>query len=138
MKVVILAGGLGTRISEESQFKPKPMIEIGGMPILWWPVGRKNPSDTSGRWMERTTARHFLPETTGRKISAGKTWTQNSTPALRPTEDWLISDGIRRIWKRIPSQKAGIEKSRLRWRKKPFWIKSSRESTIPSRTITTS
>ncbi|WP_281386302.1 sugar phosphate nucleotidyltransferase [Megasphaera hominis] len=35
MKVILLAGGLGTRISEESQFKPKPMIEIGGMPILW-------------------------------------------------------------------------------------------------------
>lgn len=35
MKAVILAGGLGTRISEESQFKPKPMIEIGEMPILW-------------------------------------------------------------------------------------------------------
>jgi glucose-1-phosphate cytidylyltransferase len=35
MKVVILAGGLGTRISEESAYKPKPMIEIGGMPILW-------------------------------------------------------------------------------------------------------
>lgn len=35
MKVAILAGGFGTRISEESQFKPKPMIEIGGMPILW-------------------------------------------------------------------------------------------------------
>jgi glucose-1-phosphate cytidylyltransferase len=35
MKVVILAGGLGTRISEESDFKPKPMIEIGGKPILW-------------------------------------------------------------------------------------------------------
>lgn len=35
MKVVLLAGGLGTRISEESQFKPKPMIEIGGQPILW-------------------------------------------------------------------------------------------------------
>ena len=35
MKVVILAGGLGTRISEESRFKPKPMIEIGGKPILW-------------------------------------------------------------------------------------------------------
>lgn len=35
MQVVILAGGLGTRISEESQFKPKPMIEVGGMPILW-------------------------------------------------------------------------------------------------------
>lgn len=35
MKVVILAGGLGTRIGEESRFKPKPMIELGGMPILW-------------------------------------------------------------------------------------------------------
>lgn len=35
MKVVILAGGYGTRISEESQYKPKPMLEIGGMPILW-------------------------------------------------------------------------------------------------------
>lgn len=35
MKVVIWAGGLGTRISEESYLKPKPMIEIGGMPILW-------------------------------------------------------------------------------------------------------
>lgn len=35
MKVVILAGGYGTRISEESKFKPKPMIEIGGKPILW-------------------------------------------------------------------------------------------------------
>ena len=35
MKVIILAGGFGTRISEESQFKPKPMVELGGMPILW-------------------------------------------------------------------------------------------------------
>lgn len=35
MKAVILAGGLGTRISEESSLRPKPMIEIGGMPILW-------------------------------------------------------------------------------------------------------
>lgn len=35
MKVVLLAGGFGTRISEESKYKPKPMVEIGGMPILW-------------------------------------------------------------------------------------------------------
>lgn len=35
MKAVILAGGLGTRISEETYLKPKPMIEIGGMPIIW-------------------------------------------------------------------------------------------------------
>ena len=35
MKAVILAGGMGTRISEESHLRPKPMIEIGGRPILW-------------------------------------------------------------------------------------------------------
>lgn len=35
MKALILAGGLGTRISEETHLKPKPMIEIGGKPILW-------------------------------------------------------------------------------------------------------
>ena len=35
MKVVILAGGFGTRISEESVYKPKPLIDIGGFPILW-------------------------------------------------------------------------------------------------------
>lgn len=35
MKAVILAGGLGTRISEETAIRPKPMVEIGGKPILW-------------------------------------------------------------------------------------------------------
>jgi len=35
MKVVLLAGGLGSRITEESQYRPKPMVELGGMPILW-------------------------------------------------------------------------------------------------------
>jgi glucose-1-phosphate cytidylyltransferase len=35
MKLVILAGGMGTRISEESHLKPKPMIEIGGLPLIW-------------------------------------------------------------------------------------------------------
>ena len=35
MKVLLLAGGLGTRISEETHLKPKPMVEIGGKPILW-------------------------------------------------------------------------------------------------------
>ena len=35
MKVAILAGGLGTRLSEETTVKPKPMVEIGGRPIIW-------------------------------------------------------------------------------------------------------
>ena len=35
MKVVVLAGGLGTRLSEETEARPKPMVEIGGRPILW-------------------------------------------------------------------------------------------------------
>ncbi len=35
MKVVILAGGLGTRLIERTEIKPKPMVEIGGMPIIW-------------------------------------------------------------------------------------------------------
>ena len=35
MKTVILAGGLGSRMREETEFKPKPMVEIGGKPILW-------------------------------------------------------------------------------------------------------
>ncbi len=35
MKVVIVAGGLGTRLAEETEVKPKPMVEIGGQPILW-------------------------------------------------------------------------------------------------------
>ena len=35
MKAVILAGGFGTRLSEETAFRPKPMVAIGGKPILW-------------------------------------------------------------------------------------------------------
>ena len=40
MKVVILAGGMGTRLREETEFKPKPMVEIGGKPIIWHIMNR--------------------------------------------------------------------------------------------------
>ena len=35
MKVIILCGGMGSRLREETEYKPKPMVEIGGKPILW-------------------------------------------------------------------------------------------------------
>ena len=35
MKIVILCGGMGTRLREETEYRPKPMVEIGGRPILW-------------------------------------------------------------------------------------------------------
>ncbi|GIR20304.1 hypothetical protein CM15mP35_05650 [bacterium] len=35
MKTIILAGGLGSRMREETEFKPKPMVEIGGKPVIW-------------------------------------------------------------------------------------------------------
>ena len=35
MKVIVLAGGLGTRLREETEYRPKPMVEIGGRPIVW-------------------------------------------------------------------------------------------------------
>ncbi|MGO9697293.1 MAG: NTP transferase domain-containing protein, partial [Mycobacterium sp.] len=35
MKAVLLAGGLGTRMREETEFRPKPMVEVGGRPVLW-------------------------------------------------------------------------------------------------------
>ena len=47
MKVVILAGGFGTRISEESYLKPKPMLEIGGKPILWHIMKEYSPLSVS-------------------------------------------------------------------------------------------
>ena len=50
MKAVILAGGLGTRISEETAVLPKPMVEIGGQPILW------HMADSSKEFQQRCRA----------------------------------------------------------------------------------
>jgi len=49
MKAVILAGGLGTRLSEETSTKPKPMVEIGGKPILWHNLKGEDMKDASLR-----------------------------------------------------------------------------------------
>lgn len=66
MKVVILAGGLGTRISEESHLKPKPMIEIGGMPIIWHIM----------KWYSKFGINEFII-CAGYKQSVIKTWFAN-------------------------------------------------------------
>nr|WP_283170079.1 sugar phosphate nucleotidyltransferase [Curtanaerobium respiraculi] len=61
MKTVILAGGFGTRISEESHLKPKPMVEICGMPILWHIMKvftrRASTSSSSARAIGRKSSR---------------------------------------------------------------------------------
>jgi len=55
MKVVILAGGFGTRISEESHLKPKPMIEVGEHPILWHIM-----MDSGNRWIRCVTRLNLM------------------------------------------------------------------------------
>lgn|GEM_PF-3652999 len=53
MKVVILAGGYGTRLSEETKSRPKPMVEIGGKPILWHPMDTLRDRQTlEGLWQQ--------------------------------------------------------------------------------------
>src|ERR1035441_9368541 len=50
MKAVILAGGLGTRLSEETSVRPKPMVEIGGKPILWHLMKRSEERRVGREW----------------------------------------------------------------------------------------
>ena len=55
MKVVLLAGGLGSRITEESQYRPKPMVELGGMPLV---VDLKSTNDASNEAFLRDAVRY--------------------------------------------------------------------------------
>jgi len=55
MKVVILAGGLGTRLSEETEVRPKPMVEIGGRPILWHIMKHYAHEDMNRSYLETAT-----------------------------------------------------------------------------------
>lgn len=96
MKVVILAGGFGTRISEESQFKPKPMIEIGGKPILWH-IMNGIPSlvimsllsvaDTSNRYQELFANYYMYNSDMTFDFSANGKVTVHSDH----TEDWRVT-----------------------------------------------
>jgi glucose-1-phosphate cytidylyltransferase len=67
MKVVLLAGGLGTRMREETEFRPKPMVEIGGEPLLWHIMrnfARHDVSDfvISSGYKSELIERYFAPE----------------------------------------------------------------------------
>jgi glucose-1-phosphate cytidylyltransferase len=103
MKVVILAGGLGTRLSEETQLKPKPMVEIGERPILWHimkhyahhgfsefyiPLGYKG--DVIKRFFKDY---YSLSSDMTIELGGGRVQVHNT----RPTENWtvhLIDTGI--------------------------------------------
>ena len=67
MKTVILAGGRGTRLSEETHAIPKPMVAIGGRPILWHIMNHYATSDTSTSWSpwatRATSSRSTSPTT---------------------------------------------------------------------------
>jgi len=96
MKVVILAGGLGTRLSEETDFKPKPMVEIGGKPILWHIMKIYSHYGFDefiiclgyrGYMIKEWFANYFLHNSDVTiKIKTNETIVHNA-----PTEDWTIS-----------------------------------------------
>ena len=92
MKIVLLAGGLGTRMREETEFRPKPMVEIGGEPLLWHIMknfayhGQTDFIISSG-YKSELIEYYFAPENWERK--AVELSTLYPTPG-KPEEEWTI------------------------------------------------
>jgi glucose-1-phosphate cytidylyltransferase len=93
MKVVLLAGGLGTRMREETEFRPKPMVEIGGEPLLWHIMkifahhGHADFIISSG-YKSEMIEDYFAPENWKRKASHLSTRFPTSG---KPEEEWSIT-----------------------------------------------
>jgi len=75
MKVILLAGGFGTRISEESQFKPKPMVELGGMPIAYMERTEESISSKKvNKDMKKSLGSNFIWNSIGTTFYCGCQW----------------------------------------------------------------
>jgi glucose-1-phosphate cytidylyltransferase len=83
MKTVILAGGFGTRLAEETEVRPKPMVEIGERPILWHII-------IALGYKGEVIKRYFLEQTTLFGDLSISFKTANVTTRKQPNEDWIV------------------------------------------------
>ncbi|HSJ90257.1 MAG TPA: sugar phosphate nucleotidyltransferase, partial [Anaerolineales bacterium] len=95
MKVVILAGGLGTRLSEETEVKPKPMVEIGERPILWHIMKHYacygfNEFIIALGYKGNVIKRYFLESTTLHESFSIDMRSDKVTIHKRMIEDWIV------------------------------------------------
>jgi glucose-1-phosphate cytidylyltransferase len=96
MKVVLLAGGLGTRLAEETEVRPKPMVEIGGKPILWHIMKHYdrhgfNEFFVALGYKGEAIKRYFLDYATLSGNMAVETATGKVAPSSRECERWLVN-----------------------------------------------
>ena len=101
MKVVILCGGLGTRLSEETQVKPKPMVEIGGRPILWHIMKIYEQSRVqrlrARPWLQGRRDQGLLPQLSRAPERLHRQLAGQSTYRNATAEDWnvtLVDTGV--------------------------------------------